>query len=283
MIGTDRMKRAYQKVMSVLLVCLFVISGCSSGNSGASASPKQVLLDAVEYSNQQEGFHEEFDNKETSEDGVRHTLSDSYIIFPSQACYQVSFQNAVGGSYKDIYIGKYTQTDIAYIQGTPSSTSFRDMTVTNLDSYEGRNESFADRQYFTSLFEMFTANDVSEQVSFEMEKNDEGYRITITLTDIDRFNEINREKTLEEYGEDWYDPYLEFCMTVQINKGIIQKVTWDEKANRNGVIQDRVSTATYTPCSIDQVDTALIDDLVNQVKVGTISENSYLTLEGIVR
>ena len=72
-------------------------------------------------------------------------------------------------------------------------------------------------------------------------------------------------------------------MTVQINKGIIQKVTWDEKANRDGVIQDRVSTATYTPCSIDQVDTALIDDLVNQVKVGTISENSYLTLDGIVR
>ena len=137
------MKRAYQKVMSVLLVCLFVISGCSSGNSDASASPKQVLLDAVEYSNQQEGFREEFDNEVTSEDGVNHTLSDSYIIFPSQACYQVSFNNAVGGSYKDIYIGKYTQTDIAYIQGTPSSTSFRDMTVTNLDSYEGRNETFA--------------------------------------------------------------------------------------------------------------------------------------------
>lgn len=277
------MKRAYQKVMSVLLVCLFVISGCSSGNSGASASPKQVLLDAVEYSNQQEGFHEEFDNEETSEDGVNHTLSDSYNIFLSQACYQVSFQNAVGGSYRNIYISKYTQKDLTYIQGTPSSSSFRDMNVTNLGNYAERNEAFTDHQYFTSLFEMFTANDVSEQVSFEMEKNDEGYRITITLTDIDRFNEINREKTLEEYGEDWYDPYLEFCMTVQINKGIIQKVTWDEKVNRNGVIQDRVSTATYTPCSIDQVDTALIDDLVNQVKAGTISENSYLTLDGIVR
>lgn len=277
------MKRAYQKVMSVLLVCLFVISGCSSGNSGASASPKQVLLDAVEYSNQQEGFHEEYDHKVTSEDGVRHTLNDNYIIYPSQNCYQLGFQSAVGGSYRSIYISKYTQPDLTYIQGTPSSSSFRDMNVMSLGSYEERNEAITDHQYFTSLFEMFTASDVSELVSFEMEKNDEGYRITIQLTDMDRFNEINREKTLEQYGEDWYDPYLEFCMTVQINKGIIQKVTWDEKVDRDGVIQERVSTATYTPCSIDQVDTALIDDLVNQVKVGTISENSYLTLDGIVR
>lgn len=283
MIGADSMKRIYKRFMFFVLASLFILSGCSSNDSSKVISPKQVLSDAVKYSNQLEAFHEEFDDKVITDDATYHTFNDTYVVFPSQEAYLINFQNTVGGSYNMIYISKYTQTDLTYVQGTSSSTSFRDITINDAYSFSERNEVYIDKKYFTSMFESLIANDVSDYVSFEMEKNDDCYLITITFSDMEKFNEVNKEKYIEKYGEDLFNPFLEFCMTVQIKKGFIQQITWDEKRNWDGVIQERDSIATYTPCSIEKINTNLIDDLVNQTKSNVIGEGSYLTLDGLIQ
>ena len=283
MIGVDHMKRLYQKFMFVLFACLFIVSGCSSSNSNKTASPKQVLIDAIEYSNQLEAFHEEYEDKLTRGDTIYHMFNNNYAVFPSQAAYLITFQNAVGGNYNRVYISKYTQTDATSVQGTSSSTSFRDLTVTDANSYSERYDSYIDKEYFTSLFEHLIANDVSNYVSFDMEKNDDGYLITITLSDMEKYNEVCKDKGIEQYGEDVFGSYLEFCMTVQINKGLIQRITWENKRDWDGVIDESNSVATYTPCSIDKINTSLVDDLVHQTKSNVIGEGSYLTLDDLIR
>lgn len=283
MIGVDIMKKIYKGMLIALSSCLLFVSGCSTGNADKPITPKQVLLEAIDYSNQLEAFNEDYEEKVLSGDVLHHSNNNNFMCYQSQNFYSISNQSdLVMIGLRSMSIMKGDQGETTLIEGTPSSTSFRDLSITEAE-YSQEAYNFARQEYFSNMFESYVADDVEECVAFEMEKNEEGFLITITLKDMEKFNEISKEKQFQKYGETPFYSYTDFCMTVQISNGLIKEITWNDEGDWDGIVQKRDNIAVYTAIPSDKINTELIDDLSYQVQSNLLGEGDYVMLDDLIR
>lgn len=271
-----------------LLALCFVLFGCSRTTPGPNAEPKtdpmvearEALMEAIEFSDKQSGFKENWEYQITENDQtLLHQNSSTYVCFEKGNEYVFSFSASLINSERRATLTKITPRETIQFSGTTSSSNYRDVYVDEVASYEYTQN--IEQDYFYQLLEMFIDDHVKDFVSYTLTKNGEGYLISLKPVDVNQYNEGAKSFYKQLGVEENFIPYFDFSVDVQITNGEIQNVDMNQIQNSSGQERRIHSVIRYSPIDTE-IDLQAADSLMSEVKVGNVQEGSYVIIETVI-
>lgn len=281
--------KKYKIFLILFLSLTIIISGCSNTSSNAEASEdkpvdaREVLLEAIEYSDKQNEFKEIYETKVSQEGQVLlHDNSRRYICYDSANLYTIDYTTSQIGPKRRATFLRMTPKEYVELGGPTSDSNNRELRVDSISYFE-RSEPIK-HNYFNTYLEPYVNDDIKEYESFGISKNEEGYLVTIKLLDsnnVNSFNEAMKKYYRQNGIEDCYFPYYEFYCEVQITNGLIQRIYYNSVDDLYGDTYRRENTFTISPIDVS-INLGVVDDLVSGVKVGNTKDGSSVLIEGVI-